>query len=68
MMSGMMSATSEERNALRMSIRLGALAALGRFSRRAMAAMMHMQTRQMSSPGRMPAANRPPMETPMIEP
>ncbi len=68
MMAGMSRARKLDLKEVTIRHRLKPPSPLGRPMRRPMAAMKHMQKRQMSSPGRIPAANSPAMETPMSEP
>jgi len=48
--------------------KLGLPSPFGRFLRRAVSAITAMQIAQIISPGRIPAAKSPAIETPMIEP
>jgi len=67
-MTGINNAVIDETNVLQTSLKLAPRAAFGRFSRLPPITMTAMQTRQMTRPGRIPAANRPPIETPMSDP
>ena len=68
MNTGSSAARNPSRNALSTMPKPGRPSPFGSPLRRAVKAMTPMQMPQISSPGRMPAANSPAMETPMIEP
>ena len=68
MMTGMSRARKLDLKEVTIRHRLRPPSPFGRPMRRPMAAMKLMQNRQMSSPGRIPAANSPAIDTPMSEP
>ena len=68
MITGMKMASRLDRKVLTISLRLGPPSPLGRLSRRPSAAITPMHRRQINRPGRIPAANRPAIETPISEP
>ena len=68
MMPGMRMAKKLDLNAQRMRIRLAPLLLFGRFSRLPRAAITPIHSTQMSSPGKIPAANNPAIDTPMRDP
>ena len=68
MMTGIRRARKLDLKARNTLTSLNPSAFLGRLSRLPMMAMMPMQNRPMSSPGRMPAAKSPAMEVPISEP